>query len=113
VVRIEAIEWDEHNDWKPLAHGISLDEVEEVLYGDPFVRRSRSCRYVALGPTDEGRYVLTVFEAKPGGVIRPITARPMTDLNPDVAHREVGGTGAIVVAVGAYVKEDVAFSGLR
>jgi len=77
VIRIEAIEWDEHNGWKPLAHGISLDEVEEVLYCDPLVRRSRSSRYVALGRTDEGRYVLVVFEAKLAGVIRPITARPM------------------------------------
>lgn len=53
------------------------EEVEEVFFNAPHVRRTHGGRYLAYGITDEGRYVLVVFVQKPGGNIGPITAREM------------------------------------
>ncbi len=78
-MRVLFFEWDGRNRWKPLRHGVLPDEVEEVFHNGPHVRRTRSGRYIAYGVTDEGRYIVVVFVVGPGGGVRPITARPMTD----------------------------------
>lgn len=76
-MRIEVVEWDEGNDWKPAAHGVEIEEVEDVLFGGPYVRRSRSGRFLTYGVGGAGRYILVVFIQKPEGVARPVTARVM------------------------------------
>ncbi|QGP93424.1 Ribonuclease toxin, BrnT, of type II toxin-antitoxin system [Neomoorella glycerini] len=77
MFNIKGFEWDNNNVWKPLRHGVGLEEVEEVFYNGPLVKKSRSGRYLALGQTDAGRYITVVFEIKAGSIIRPITARNM------------------------------------
>jgi hypothetical protein len=65
-------------------HGIITDEVEEVLFSAPHVRRAEKGRikgehlYVAYGQTAAGRHLVVFFIFKRGGAVLPITAREMT-----------------------------------
>ena len=78
-MRIDAFDWDEGNEWKPLAHGVVLDEVEEIFFNNPHIRRGREARYLAYGVTEDGRQLLVVFVYVSATVIRPVTARPMSE----------------------------------
>jgi hypothetical protein len=64
-------------------HGISPEEVEEVLLGAAWVQRAKSHGknpvYYVLGQTMEGRYLFSVIIQFPDGRGYPVTARPMTD----------------------------------
>lgn len=66
-------------------HGVNTDEVEEILFGNPFVRfwEKGNVRgedlYVAYGQSDAGRYLLVFFIRKSGNIALPISARDMTD----------------------------------
>jgi len=65
-------------------HGIMTDEVEEVLFGKPHVRKAEKGRikgehlYVAYGRTRAGTYLTVFFIRKPGAKALPISAREMT-----------------------------------
>jgi len=77
-VRIRGFEWDARNGGHiEERHGLSPDDVEEVVYNRPVVRRVRGGRLAAYGQTDEGRYLTVIFRLKAGGIVRVITARGM------------------------------------
>ena len=65
-------------------HGVSTEEVEEVLFSRPHVRRAEKGRvkgehlYVAYGQTVVGRYLAVFFIRKPRSAALPISAREMT-----------------------------------
>lgn len=60
-------------------HQVSVAEVEEVIFGVPFIRKARQGRYHIVGQTEAGRY-LTVFVAPRGqGVYGLVTARDADD----------------------------------
>ena len=65
-------------------HGITTEEVEEVLFSRPFVRFAEKGRvagenlYVAYGQTEAGRYLIVFFIRKPRSAALPISARGMT-----------------------------------
>ena len=65
-------------------HGVTTDEVEDVLFSHPFVRLVERGRvtgenlYVAYGQTEAGRYLVVFFIRKPGSAALPISARGMT-----------------------------------
>jgi hypothetical protein len=65
-------------------HNISIDEVEEVLFSNPLIRRAERGRikgedlYVAYGQTRAGRYLVVFFVRKHSTSALPITARDMT-----------------------------------
>ncbi len=65
-------------------HGVSTDEVEEVLFTRPHVRRAEKGRvkneplYVAYGQTEAGRHLVVFFIRKARSVALPISARDMT-----------------------------------
>lgn len=65
-------------------HDVSIDEVEEVLFGSPFVRfwekgeTAGEHLYLAYGQTDAGRYLVVFFIRKPQNMALPISARDMT-----------------------------------
>ena len=60
-------------------HHVSVEEVEEVIFGTPFIRKARQERYHIIGQTDAGRY-LTVFVAPWGkGIYGLVTARDADD----------------------------------
>lgn len=70
--------WDEANEEHLLLrHHVRPEEVEEVFYGSPSVRREGNV-YLAIGKSVAGRWLLVVFEMREGR-IRPFSARDLTD----------------------------------
>jgi len=65
-------------------HGVTTDEVEEVLFSKPAVRLAEKGRigdehlYVAYGQTASGRYLIVFFIHKRRIAAMPISARDMT-----------------------------------
>lgn len=68
-------------------HHVSVAEVEEVVFGTPFIRKTRQGRYAIIGRTQAGRY-LTVFVApREKGVYGLVTARDADDAERRAYHR--------------------------
>jgi len=65
-------------------HGVTAEEVEEVLFSFPHVRRAEKGRvknehlYVAYGHTAAGKYLVVFFIRKRRFAALPISAREMT-----------------------------------
>jgi len=65
-------------------HQVTTDEVEQVLFAEPHVRRAEKGRvkgedlYVAYGQTKAGRYLVVFFIHKHQAAALPISARDMT-----------------------------------
>lgn len=76
-MRLARFEWDEKNLEHIIQHSVDQDEAEAVLDGNPLILRTADDKYLAYGPTDEGRYLLVVFVRKLGPIIRVITAQDM------------------------------------
>jgi hypothetical protein len=80
---ISEFDWDEGNWPKCGKHGVSREEVEQVLLGTPAVMPDPHLdepRLRAIGKTDAGRYVFLVFllrESNAKTKLRPISARYM------------------------------------
>ncbi|XVV09619.1 hypothetical protein ACQP2X_32845 [Actinoplanes sp. CA-131856] len=74
----EHIEWDEQNLEHATRHGVSADEIDQVLTGGPEYNRNKKGRsgdLLATGLTRGGRAVVVVVEWRPAdAVVRPITA---------------------------------------
>jgi hypothetical protein len=78
MVRISDFEWDEGNALHiQLSHGIQPEEAEEVFANKPLFRKTKNGHYAVFGQTLEGRYLVVIFELKPGGIARPITGLDM------------------------------------
>jgi uncharacterized DUF497 family protein len=60
-------------------HGVTVQEVEEALLGEPYVLRGPEGLYHALGRTDAGRYLFIAFRSLGPGQARIVTARDMDD----------------------------------
>jgi uncharacterized DUF497 family protein len=85
--RLEA-EWDEDNVEHISRHGVEPEEIEEIVYeechpswiGQVRGRRIREPRWVVLGQTCDGRYLLAIVAPYPQrGVWRAVTARDLGD----------------------------------
>jgi uncharacterized protein len=82
-MKITGFDWDEGNWPKCGKHGLSKEEIEQVLLGEPSVMddpHPDEPRKRAIGKTSKGRYVFLVFMVrKIGGSnkLRPISARYM------------------------------------
>jgi hypothetical protein len=78
---ITALIWDEENVEHIAKHQASPAEVEEVCFGTEKVvlRAERAGRYVILGRTEAGRYLIVVVTTLHKGRARVITAREMSD----------------------------------
>ena len=65
-------------------HGVATEEVEQVLFSKPHVRRAEKGHvkgedlYAAYGQTESGRYVVAFFIHKHPTAALPISARDMT-----------------------------------
>jgi len=65
-------------------HGVTTDDVEQVLFSKPHVRRAQKGRvkgedlYVAYGKTIDGRHLVVFFIRKYQSAALPISARDMT-----------------------------------
>jgi uncharacterized DUF497 family protein len=82
-MEIAGFDWDNGNWAKCGNHGVSREEIEQVLLGEPAVMADpypNEPRKRAIGKTSNGRYVFLVFMLR--GVegqtrLRPISARYM------------------------------------
>jgi uncharacterized DUF497 family protein len=91
-MKIAGFEWDAGNWPKCGKHGVSREEIEQVLMGTPAVLSDPhpdEPRSRAIGQTDAGRYVFLVFmlrNVKDKTLFRPISARYMHQK--EIAHYE-------------------------
>ena len=76
-MHLTELEWDDENEGHLARHGVTPEEVEEVLFFNPVVRRTRQGRYLAFNQTLAGRHLLVVFAYLRDQLARPITARDM------------------------------------
>ena len=82
-MEITGFDWDDGNWPKCGKHGVSQEEIEEVLLGQPAVMPDpcpNEPRMRAIGKTRAGRYVFLVFmlrEFDEETRLRPISARYM------------------------------------
>ena len=60
-------------------HHVTISEVEEVIFGAPFIRRTRDHRYLAIGQTEAGRYLTVVIAPRSPGIYSLVTAREADD----------------------------------
>ena len=72
-------EWDEANEDHVLRHDVYPEEVEQVFFGGPVIRRFRD-RYHVYGRDSTGRYLFVVCVERQG-LIRVITARRMSRID--------------------------------
>ncbi|MSP12020.1 MAG: BrnT family toxin [Chloroflexi bacterium] len=56
-------------------HGVTLEEVEEVVFGRTVALRAKEGRYLIIGQTEAGRYLAVFIAPRGGGVFSLITAR--------------------------------------
>jgi uncharacterized protein len=81
--KVTGFDWDDGNWPKCAKHGVSQDEIEQVLLGRPAVLvdpNPSEPRMRAIGKTQSGRYVFLAFTLRKvlgNTVIRPISARYM------------------------------------
>lgn len=91
-MKISGIDWDDGNWPKRGKHGVSREEIEQVLPGAPAVMVDpypAESRLRAIGKTHAGRYVFLVFmlrETRGGTLLRPISARFMH--RKEIEHHE-------------------------
>jgi uncharacterized DUF497 family protein len=85
LLSVVGFEWDAGNSRKNEQHGVSRDEIEQVLMSAPLflnnyaLYSSKKERFLALGLTLEGRRMHVTFALREGGKrIRPISARDMS-----------------------------------
>ncbi|WP_353229740.1 BrnT family toxin [Novosphingobium sp.] len=82
-MKIAGFDWDDGNWPKCGNHGVSRDEIEQVLMGSPAVMADPfpdEPRMRAIGKTSAGRYVFLVFmhrQINGQNRLRPISARFM------------------------------------
>ena len=86
ILYLTDVEWDDGNREKCCKHGVSIEEIEEVLTGHQAhiigdeKHSELEERYIAVGKTDAERYLFVVFtyRSEKGAVfIRPLSARYM------------------------------------
>ncbi len=83
-MRIEELLWDDENIEHVRRHGITEEEVEQVVF-DPATRKERTGgrfsirRYLFWGTSMAGRYLLVVLDHLGDVLFRPVTARDMTE----------------------------------
>lgn len=88
-MRIESFDWDEVNIEHIARHRVTPDEAEEVFESNHYILRSRSGRYLILGKTAAGRYLVCIAEVGIQGSARVITAMDMREAQRKLYRRKV------------------------
>lgn len=60
-------------------HHVSVEEVEEVVFDRPFVRRAKQGYHRLIGQTEAGRYLTVFVVRRAPGVYSLVTARDATE----------------------------------
>lgn len=75
-------------------HHITVDEVEEVVFSNPFITRTREQRFRLIGQTAAGRYLTVIVAAR--GVVRLGWSRQEMPMRlSDGAIRSTGGANQL------------------
>ena len=82
---MDGFDWDDGNREKCCKHGLSIEEIEQVLanpvwLADDLAHSGRERRLIAIGVTPSGRYAFIAFTERRRGrqlLRRPISARFM------------------------------------
>jgi len=69
---------------------VSADEANELLYGNPMIRRARDGRHMAVG-VSPGGYLTVIFEYH-RGVAEIVTAYPSSDWQVKLFKKSKRGT---------------------
>ena len=83
LAKITGFDWDDGNWPKCGKHGVSKNEIEQVILGNPAVLADPNpseARMRAIGKTASGRYVFMAFTLRKllgNMVLRPVSARYM------------------------------------
>jgi uncharacterized DUF497 family protein len=94
-MKIAGFDWDSGNWPKCGKHGVSREEIEQVLLGKPAVMADPhpdEPRMRAIGKTEAGRYVFLVFvlrEVSDQTRLRPISARYMHQKEVEHYERQI------------------------
>lgn len=56
-------------------HGVTVEEVDDVVFGRPLILRTREDRYLLIGQTVSGRYLTVVVAPRGHSVYGLVTAR--------------------------------------
>jgi uncharacterized DUF497 family protein len=84
-MNVAGFDWDDGNLSKCQKHGVSIDEIEQVLAGTPRIapdlaHSDDESRFIAIGRNAKGRTLFVAFTFRQSGekqFIRPISARYM------------------------------------
>jgi uncharacterized DUF497 family protein len=84
MLDFDYVEWDDANIEHVALNGLTIDEVEDVLYSPdarPIESRSTG-RPVVIGETSTGKRIVVVYERDKDGrdvIVRPVTAYEIED----------------------------------
>ena len=79
-MKIQNITWNQETVDHIANHGVSPEEVEQVLFNDydiPVIMRGKQNKYITYGETDSGRFLFVVWVSQYRKT-RIVTARDMT-----------------------------------
>ena len=91
MLHIRRLTWDPGNIAHITRHEVTVDEAEEVCYGDPVLLQSYLGRIIVMGPTQEGRMLAVVLDPAGEDVYYPVTARPASRKERRYYHQQKGG----------------------
>jgi len=82
---------DEASEIMTVVHSLAASFERRSEVGDPFVLRGADDRYLAYGQTEHGRWLFAVYVTRPGGRVRVLTARDMTEREKRLYRRKRKG----------------------
>jgi uncharacterized DUF497 family protein len=86
---VREIRWTDKAEDHIAAHGVTPDEVEQVIFTRPrLALRGREGTEYVFGTTDAGRYLLVVLTESIDGRGYIVTARDMTDAERQAFRRK-------------------------
>jgi uncharacterized DUF497 family protein len=91
---VDRLDWDEWNIEHIAKHGITREQVEQVIAsGETIARESRKNRFLVLGPTREGQLLAVVFGPTPNepGAFYTFSARTASRQERRFYHQQKGG----------------------
>jgi hypothetical protein len=77
-MEIHAFSWNEDNIEHISNHGVTPEEIEEIVFeGTPYIRKGKQGKRYLYGKTVGGRYLFVVYVPVGKAKVRVVTARDM------------------------------------
>ncbi|MER3501380.1 MAG: hypothetical protein IMHGJWDQ_001687 [Candidatus Fervidibacter sp.] len=88
-MRIDELLRDDENERYIARHSVEPEEGEQVCFGRHYAWHQWGNRYIVLGQTEVGRYLMGVVDRVSGFGFRPVTARDMTEREKRLYRKKV------------------------